>query len=197
MSNELEDLINLFSKLPGLGPRSARRAILHMLKYKDTLMPNIARTVEAAHRTIKLCTICGNVDIRSPCSICLDDKRDNLSICVVETIADLWALEKGHVFKGHYHVLGGTLSAVEQRGPDTLNIENLVRRVAENNIREVILATNATIDGQTTAFYISERLEPLKTKVTRLAYGLPVGGELDYLDEGTLSAALASRKALA
>jgi len=194
---EIERLIQLLARLPGLGPRSARRAALHLINNKDTLLVPLARAMTEAGEAIRLCSICGNVDTTDPCGICADPKRDPRTLCVVEQVADLWALERTGSFKGRYHVLGGVLSALDGIGPEDLSIGSLVDRVgAGNGVEEVILATNLTVDGQTTAHYISERLAATGAKVTRLAHGVPVGGELEYLDDGTLSAALASRQGL-
>ncbi len=194
---EIERLIQLLARLPGLGPRSARRAALQLINNKDTLLVPLARAMTEAGEAIRVCGACGNVDTSDPCAICADPKRDADSICVVEQVADLWALERTGSFKGRYHVLGGVLSALDGVGPEDLSIGALVDRVlAGDGVREVILATNLTVDGQTTAHYISERLAVTGAKVTRLAHGVPVGGELDYLDDGTLSAALASRQGL-
>jgi len=193
--NQIEQLIYIFSKIPGLGPRSARRAVLHLLRHKDSLMRQMAISLEATANAIKFCDTCGNMDTSSPCSICIKHDRDKTTICVVESIADLWAIERSNIYSGLYHVLGGTLSAVNGRTADDLNIDSLVRRIKENNISEIILATNATMEGQTTAFYITEILAEFNLNLSRLACGLPIGGELDYLDEGTLSAALSARKA--
>lgn len=194
-SIELEQLIKLVAKLPGIGQRSARRMVLHMLKNKEQLMHPLARSLENTAAAIVDCERCGNIDTHSPCSICTGDKRDRAQVCVVEDVADLWALERGGVFSGLYHVLGGTLSALDGRGPDQLRIQSLLDRVAEGGIKEVIIATNATVDGQTTAYYITEKLQDYEVSITRIAHGVPVGGELDYLDEGTLSTAFAARKA--
>ncbi len=194
---EIERLIQLLARLPGLGPRSARRAALHLINNKDTLLVPLARAMTEAGEAIRVCGVCGNVDTTDPCAICSDPKRDPHAICVVEQVADLWALERTGSFKGRYHVLGGVLSALDGIGPEDLSIGALVDRVAAgDDVNEVILATNLTVDGQTTAHYISERLAATGAKVTRLAHGVPVGGELDYLDDGTLSAALASRQGL-
>jgi len=194
---EIERLIQLLARLPGLGPRSARRAALHLINNKDTLLVPLARAMTEAGEAIRLCSTCGNVDTSDPCGICTDPKRDPRTLCVVEQVADLWALERTGSFKGRYHVLGGVLSALDGIGPEDLSIGALVDRVgAGDGVEEVILATNLTVDGQTTAHYISEPLAATGAKVTRLAHGVPVGGELDYLDDGTLSAALASRQGL-
>ncbi|MGH7034063.1 MAG: recombination mediator RecR [Stellaceae bacterium] len=192
---QLDTLIQLLAKLPGFGPRSARRAALFLVKRRESLMEPLAAALAEAARAVHPCSICGNLDTVDPCALCTDQKRDPGMICVVEDVADLWALERGHVFKGRYHVLGGTLSALDGVGPNELRIEPLVRRVKEERVREVILAMNATVEGQTTAHYIADRLEGTGAQITRLAHGVPVGGELDYLDDGTLGAALAARVA--
>lgn len=195
MSSQIDKLIYLFSKVPGVGPRSSRRAILHLLKYREQLMIPLAEELSKAALVIKNCQICGNIDEQSPCSICSDHKRNQQSICVVESISDLWAIERGGIFNGAYHVLGGALSASNGIKPNDLSLNNLVSRVKTDQVQEVILATNATLDGQTTAFYITDILsKETNVHVTRLAYGIPVGGELDYLDDSTLEAALMSRK---
>lgn len=191
---EVERLIQLLARLPGLGPRSARRAALHLLKKRDSLMEPLTRSLEQVARTVRTCTVCGNLDTADPCAICLDHKRDPALICVLEEVADLWALERTGSFKGRYHVLGGHLSALDGIGPEDLNIGTLVDRAADPAVTEIILATNLTVDGQTTAHYLAERLGPTGVAVTRLAHGVPVGGELDYLDDGTLTAALRARR---
>ncbi|HTY69081.1 MAG TPA: recombination mediator RecR [Alphaproteobacteria bacterium] len=193
---EIERLIQLLAKLPGLGPRSARRAALDLLKRRDAVLKPLAAALTAAAETIVTCRICGNLDSVDPCSICADPKREPGSICVVEDVADLWAIERSGAFKGRYHVLGGVLSALDGIGPDDLSIARLVERAASADVREVILATNATVEGQTTAHYVTDRLAGTNVQVTRLAHGLPVGGELDYLDDGTLTAALRARRAV-
>ena len=193
---EIERLIQLLAKLPGLGPRSARRAALDLLKRRDTVLKPLAAALTTAAETIVTCQICGNLDSIDPCSICADPKREAGSICVVEDVADLWAIERSGAFKGRYHVLGGVLSALDGIGPDDLSIARLVERAASADVREVILATNATVEGQTTAHYVTDRLAGTNVQVTRLAHGLPVGGELDYLDDGTLTAALRARRAV-
>jgi recombination protein RecR len=193
---EIERLIQLLGRLPGLGPRSARRAALHLLKRRETLMQPLGAALGDAARAIRACSICGNLDTVDPCSICGDAERDAGLICVVQEVGDLWAMERGRIFGGRYHVLGGSLSALDGIGPDELNIASLVRRVAAGCVREVIVATNATVDGQTTAHYLAERLATLKVPLSRLAHGVPVGGELDWLDEGTLATALKARRAL-
>lgn len=192
-TNELETLTHFLSKLPGLGKRSARRAVLHLIKNKDALMLPLANSLKAAAEAVKICSECGNIDSHDPCHICTNEKRSRNQICVVEEVADLWAIERGNIFKGRYHVLGGTLSAVDGRGPEDLNIEKLVRKAANENIDEIILATNATVDGQTTAHYITERLKGYNLQISRIAHGIPMGGELDYLDDGTLGAAFQAR----
>jgi recombination protein RecR len=193
---EIERLIQLLAKLPGLGPRSARRAALDLLKRRDTLLKPLAEALSVAGEKIVTCRQCGNLDTIEPCAICADPKRDPSSICVVEEVADLWAIERSAAFRGRYHVLGGVLSALDGVGPEDLSIAKLVERAASPDIREVILAMNATVDGQTTAHYVTDRLAGTEVQVTRLAHGLPVGGELDYLDDGTLTAALRSRRAV-
>ncbi len=193
---EIERLVQLLSRLPGLGPRSARRAALVLIKKKESLLQPLAAALEEAGRVIKSCTTCGNLDTSDPCGVCVDPKRDPALLCVVEDVADLWALERAGVFRGRYHVLGGTLSALDGRGPDQLNIGALVERVKAGATREVVLGLNATVEGQTTAHYVTDLIAPLGVSVTRLAHGVPVGGELDYLDEGTLAAAFAARRAM-
>jgi len=192
---EIERLIQLLAKVPGLGPRSARRAALHLIKKKDQLMAPLAGAMAEAADKVRVCSTCGNVDTSDPCTICTDPRRDPTTIIVVEDVSDLWALERAAAMNTRYHVLGGTLSPLDGIGPDDLNISSLVSRVAEGGVSEIILAVNATVEGQTTAHYITDQLADLEVKVTRLAHGVPVGGELDYLDEGTLTAALKSRTA--
>jgi recombination protein RecR len=194
MSNDIDHLVMLLAKLPGLGPRSARRAALHLLKKKDVLMLPLAEAMQIAAESIKTCSSCGNLDTNDPCHICNDTRRDAAQICVVEEVADLWAMERAKAFSGQYHVLGGTLSAIDGIGPDDLNIGKLVERAANNNVREIILATNATVSGQTTAHYITDRLQGTNVSISRLAHGVPMGGELDYMDEGTLTTAIAGRR---
>jgi recombination protein RecR len=193
---EIERLIQLLGRLPGLGPRSARRVALHLLKKREALMMPLSVALSDAARAIKACSVCGNLDTVDPCTICADPTRDSGLICVVEDVGDLWAMERGKIFSGRYHVLGGTLSALDGVGPDELNISALIKRVGSGNVREVIVATNATVDGQTTAHYLAERLAPFNVPLTRLAHGVPVGGELDWLDDGTLATALKARRAL-
>ena len=196
VSDELESLIRLLARLPGLGPRSARRAVLHLMKNRETLMTPLAAAIRRASEAIVACGTCGNLDTRDPCSICQDPKRDSSLICVVEEVGDLWALERSRAFGGRYHVLGGTLSAIDGRGPRQLNIDRLLSRIGAGEVSEIILALSATVDGQTTAHYLAERLQESGVRVTRLAHGVPVGGELDYLDDGTLTAALKARRPL-
>ena len=190
---EIEKLVQLLAKLPGLGPRSARRAALVLLKKREALLEPLGRAMRDAAAAIRVCQICGNLDTATPCAICRDPRRDPHILCVVEDVADLWALERAGVFKGRYHVLGGALSALDGVTPEKLNVAPLAARVA-NGIVEVILAMNATVEGQTTAHYLMDVLIGSKAKLTRLAHGVPVGGELDYLDEGTLSAAFRARR---
>lgn len=192
--SEIEQLISLLAKLPGLGPRSARRAALQLIKKKETLLLPLAEAMAEAGENVINCSICGNVDTIDPCGICASPKRDKSLICVVEEVGDLWALERSGVMGGLYHVLGGTLSALDGIGPEDLNVAGLVLRSEARQVKEVILAMNATVDGQTTAHYITDRIEHTDVKVTRLAHGVPVGGELDYLDDGTLAAALKARR---
>ncbi len=190
---EIERLIQLLAKVPGLGPRSARRAALHLIKKKEQLLQPLAAAMGEAVDKVRVCSTCGNVDTTDPCMICTDPRRDAATLIVVEDVADLWALERAGAMNVRYHVLGGTLSSLDGIGPDQLNIRSLVDRLASGEVREVILAVNATVEGQTTAHYITDQLAGLDVRVTRLAHGVPVGGELDYLDEGTLAAALKSR----
>jgi recombination protein RecR len=192
---EIERLIQLLAKLPGLGPRSARRAALVLLKKREVLLEPLSAAMRDAASAIKTCEICGNLDTSSPCSLCRDPRRDTHVLCVVEDVADLWALERASVFKGKYHVLGGALSALDGVTPEKLNVAALVGRM-KDGVDEVILAMNATVEGQTTAHYLMETLAPSGVKVTRLAHGVPVGGELDYLDEGTLSHAFKARRGM-
>jgi len=193
---EIERLIQLLARLPGLGPRSARRAALHLMKKKDSLLEPLARATAEAAAAVTVCTVCGNVDTRDPCGICTDQRRDPSILVVVEDVGDLWALERASATPGRYHVLGGTLSPLDGIGPDDLNLASLIERAGKGDIREIILAVNATVEGQTTAHYITDRLEGSGVTVTRLAHGVPVGGELDYLDDGTLAQAMKSRTAM-
>ncbi|MCH7539802.1 MAG: recombination protein RecR [Proteobacteria bacterium] len=193
-TSDIERLIQLLAKLPGLGPRSARRAALYLIGRRDQLMEPLAQALAEAAANIRTCTACGNIDTADPCGICTDPRRDASLICIVEGVADLWALERTAAFRGRYHVLGGILSALDGVGPDELNIAGLVRRASEQQVKEMIIATGATVDGQTTAHYLAERLKGLDVTVSRLAHGVPVGGELDYLDDGTITAALKDRR---
>jgi recombination protein RecR len=190
---EIERLIQLLARLPGLGPRSARRAALHLIRKREELLAPLADALRVACEKIVICRACGNADTCDPCTLCRDDRRDRDTLVVVETVADLWALERAGVLSARYHVLGGTLSPLDGMGPHDLNLASLVERVAADRVKELILAINATVDGQTTAHYIVGLLADSKVKITRLARGVPVGGELDYLDEGTLAAAIRSR----
>ncbi|RYY23164.1 MAG: recombination protein RecR [Sphingomonadales bacterium] len=196
-SHEIEALTQALSRLPGLGPRSARRAVLHLLKKRETALDPLLAALGAVSQKLSTCAICGNVDTTSPCSICSDPRRDARSLCVVEEVADLWALDRSRLFPGKFHVLGGRLSALEGVRPEDLRIDSLVARISEGGVDEVVLAMNATLEGQTTAHYVAERLEAFPVRITQLAHGLPVGGELDYLDEGTLAQALRARRPVA
>ena len=190
---EIERLIQLLARLPGLGPRSARRAALHLIKKREALMAPLSQALQVAMDKIVVCKTCGNIDTQNPCTICTDSRRDPAVIVVVADVADLWALERAHAINARYHVLGGTLSPLDGIGPQDLTIDALVSRAHGDTVQEIILALNATVDGQTTAHYITDLLQDANVKVTRLAHGVPVGGELDYLDEGTLSAAMRQR----
>jgi recombination protein RecR len=192
---EIERLIQLLARLPGLGPRSARRAALHLIKKREQLMAPLAAALATAMEKIEICRICGNIDTQNPCTVCTDPRRDASIIVVVADVADLWALERAHAINARYHVLGGTLSPLDGIGPQDLSIDALISRAHAGEVKEVILALNATVDGQTTAHYITDLLHDADVKVTRLAHGVPVGGELDYLDEGTLTAAMKQRTA--
>ena len=192
--SEIERLIQHLAKLPGLGPRSARRAALHLIKRREALLEPLTSAMRAAADAIRVCSRCGTIDTADPCAICTDPRRDASIICVVEDVADLWALDRTGSFKGRYHVLGGALSALDGRGPEDLNVQALVARAAAPEVVEVILATSATVEGQTTAHYVTDRLAECGVTVSRLAHGVPVGGELDYLDDGTLSTALKARR---
>jgi recombination protein RecR len=193
---EIERLIQLLAKLPGLGPRSARRAALFLIKNRERLLVPMSAAMEEARDKVTICSHCGNVDTVDPCTLCTDVRRDRSTICVVEEVGDLWALERAGAWNGLYHVLGGTLSAIEGIRPEDLSIGALVERAGQNNVKEVVLALNATVEGQTTAHYITERLKGLGIAASRLAHGVPVGGELDYLDEGTLTQAIRARRPL-
>lgn len=195
ISEDLKTLIHLLSKLPGLGPRSGKRIALHLLQNRTTTLPALAESLQVVGVKVKNCTTCGNLDSQDPCALCSDPRRDPSTICVVESVADLWALERSASYKGHYHVLGGVLSALDGVGPDDLSFASLFKRCQQGGIAEIILALNATVEGQTTSHYLTERLKEMGViYLSSLARGVPVGGELDYLDEGTLSAALLSRR---
>ncbi|WP_076069235.1 recombination mediator RecR [Sphingomonas montana] len=193
-STEIEGLVQALARLPGLGPRSARRAALHLLKKREGALVPLLQALGAVADRLATCGICGNVDTSDPCAICTDDRRDPRMLCVVEDVADLWALDRSRLFPGRFHVLGGRLSALEGIRPEDLTIDALLRRVAAGGIDEVVLAMNATLEGQTTAHYLAERIEAFPVRLTQLAHGLPVGGELDYMDEGTLAQALRARR---
>jgi recombination protein RecR len=193
-SPEIEALTQALARLPGLGPRSARRAVLHLLKKRESSLEPLLKALGAVAGRLTTCATCGNVDTTDPCAICADPRRDARSLCVVEEVADLWALDRSRLFPGRFHVLGGRLSALEGIRPGDLHIDSLVARIAAGGIDEVVLAMNATLEGQTTAHYIAERIEGYPIRLTQLAHGLPVGGELDYLDEGTLAQALRARR---
>ncbi len=192
---EIERLIQLLARLPGLGPRSARRAALHLIRKREPLLGPLAEAMRVAYDRIVTCSVCGNVDTRDPCTICADERRDGATLVVVESVGDLWALERANATHARYHVLGGALSPLDGVGPDDLNLASLVARVGAGGGKVVVLAVNATVDGQTTAHYVTELLSPYAVKATRLAHGVPVGGELDYLDDGTLAAAMRQRTA--
>ncbi|WP_430431562.1 recombination mediator RecR [Oceanicaulis sp.] len=191
---EIERLIQLLSKLPGLGPRSARRASLSLLQKREQLMMPLADALAEAAEKISACSTCGNLDVTDPCAVCSDHRRDDSVICVVETVGDLWALERASAFRGRYHVLGGVLSALDGVGPEDLNVARLIERAGREDVKEIILALNATVDGQTTAHFLADKLAEASVDITSLARGVPVGGELDYLDDGTLTAAFRSRR---
>ena len=194
--SSLDHLIRRMARLPGLGPRSARRAVLHLLRHRDQLMLPLASELDQVGRSIRSCIECGNYDTQDRCRICLNPNRDTSRICVVEDLADLWAMERAAVYTGRYHVLGGVMNAIDGIGPDALRIPYLVEKAGMPEVKEVILATSATVDGQTTAHYIAEKLQSSQVSVTRLAHGVPVGGELDYLDDGTLAQAMKARQTL-
>jgi len=195
-SPEIDALTQVLARLPGLGPRSARRAVLHLLKRREAAMEPLLRALEAVNAKLTSCHICGNIDTSDPCGICSDPRRDARMLCVVEEIPDLWALDRSRLFPGRYHVLGGRLSAIDGVRPEDLSIDLLIGRIGGGGVDEVVLAMNATLEGQTTAHYIADRLENMPVRLTQLAHGLPVGGELDYLDEGTLAQALRARRPL-
>ena len=195
-SQEIEALVQTLSRLPGLGPRSARRAVLHLMKRREAALAPLLSALTLVHDRLVTCGACGNIDTADPCGICTDPRRDDRALCVVEDVPDLWALERSRLFPGRFHVLGGRLSALDGVRPEDLSIDRLVARVAAGGIDEVVLAMNATLEGQTTAHYLADRLEAFPVRLTQLAHGLPVGGELDYLDEGTLAQALRARRPL-
>lgn len=196
-SQEIEALTSALARLPGLGPRSARRAVLHLVKKRETALVPLLAALTRVEERLATCSVCGNVDTTDPCAICADPRRDPRALCVVEEVADLWALDRSRLFPGRFHVLGGRLSALEGVRPEDLAIDSLIRRIEAGGIDEVVLAMNATFEGQTTAHYLAERIERFPVRVTQLAHGLPVGGELDYLDEGTLAQALRARRPVA
>ena len=195
-SQEIKNLIKLMAKIPGLGPRSARRGVLSLIKNPEKLMLPLAKSLIQVSENIKLCSVCGNIDSDSICGICKDEKRDKNTICVVEDITDVWALERSNTYRGRYHILGGVLSAIDGVNPEDLRVKELIDNIKINEVKEVILATSATLAGQTTSFYITDLLEDMNVTISRLAQGIPIGGELDYLDDGTIGAALDSRKIL-
>lgn len=192
--SEIETLIRLFSRLPGFGTRSARRTVLYLIKRRESQLIPLEKAIQDVIDTVQICSICGNLDSQSPCAVCADSRRDDSTICVVQDVADLWAIDRSGAFKGRYHVLGGLLSAIDGTGPEELRLPALERRIRENNTAELILALPATVDGQTTAHYIAERFKDLPLKISSLAQGIPVGGELDYLDDGTIQTALRARR---
>ena len=192
--SEIETLIRLFSRLPGFGTRSARRTVLYLIKRRESQLIPLEKAIQDVIDTVQICPICGNLDSQSPCAVCADSRRDDSTICVVQDVADLWAIDRSGAFKGRYHVLGGLLSAIDGMGPEELRLPALERRIRENNTAELILALPATVDGQTTAHYIAERFKDLPLKISSLAQGIPVGGELDYLDDGTIQTALRARR---
>lgn len=194
--SEIETLISLMARLPGLGPRSARRAVLRMIERRDRLLIPLADAMFSVAQSAQACRSCGNISASEICPICQDENRATGEICVVEDVSDLWAIERTRVFRGRYHVLGGVLSAIDGKGPEELNLPRLLERVKKEGIREVILALNATVDGQTTAHYIADQIEAIGPAVTSLAKGVPIGGDLDYMDDGTISAALSSRRSV-
>jgi len=196
-SPEIDALTHALARLPGLGPRSARRAVLHLLKRRETALAPLRQALQAVERTLVTCTRCNNIDTQDPCHICTDPRRDESLLCVVEDVPDLWALDGKRLFAGRFHVLGGRLSALDGVRPEDLAIDSLMVRLVDGPIKEVVLAMNATLEGQTTMHYLADRLAPLGLKITQLAHGLPVGGELDYMDEGTLTLALRARKPVA
>lgn len=194
IGSEIEQLIKLLSRLPGLGPRSARRVALYIVKKKDSFLGQFIKALKEVEEVVSICSICGNYDSQNPCHICTSHKRDSSMLCVVQDVADLWAMERTSVYNGKYHVLGGNLSALDGIGPDDLNIENLVKRLSSGEIKEVILALSATVEGQITVHYIADRIKKTGVKVSGIAHGVPVGGELDYLDDGTIQTAINARR---
>jgi recombination protein RecR len=196
-SSEIDALTQALARLPGLGPRSARRAVLHLMKRREAALVPLLKALERVSDNLSVCSTCGNVDTADPCAVCADPRRDDRLLCVVEEVSDLWALDRSRLFPGRFHVLGGRLSALEGVRPEDLSIDKLLGRLARGGIDEVVLAMNATLEGQTTAHYLAERLETYPVRLTQLAHGLPVGGELDYLDEGTLAQALRARRPVA
>lgn len=194
--SDIERLIQTFAKLPGLGPRSARRAVLHLLKRRETVLQPLMQALARADANVRVCQVCGNLDDANPCGICRDARRDVASICVVEDVSDLWALERSGAYRGHYHVLGGVLSALDGVGPDDLRIPQLVQRASDPAVSEVIVAVSFTVDGQTTAFYIADQLAGCDVRISGIAHGVPLGGELHYLDDATLATALQARRQL-
>jgi recombination protein RecR len=194
IAKEIDHLMKLLAQLPGLGPRSGKRAALHLLKRRATHMVPLIDALSNVLATVKTCAVCGNIDTKSPCSLCEDHKRDSSSLCIIEDVEDLWAMERAHAFRGRYHVLGGVLSALDGIGPENLTLESLMKRIETGHIQEVIIALSATMEGQTTAHYLHDKLSAFPIKITRLAHGLPMGGDLDYLDEGTILAALNARQ---
>jgi recombination protein RecR len=194
MQNDLEKLISLISKLPSIGKRSAKRVALHLLKHKESLMFPLAQAIQDTAKNIRKCVVCDNYDVKEICSICNDYKRDKSIICIVENVEDLWAIERGNIYTGVYHILGGTLSAINGTGPDELNINNLENRLKSGEVKEIIIATNATLEGQTTAHFLANRLKNYSIKISRIAFGIPLGGELDFLDEGTLLTSFETRR---
>ena len=191
---EIDVLIRLFSRLPGFGVRSARRTVLHLIKKKETQLVPLSEAIQKVIDNVQICSVCGNLDSMNPCHICQDMRRDEDILCIVQDVADLWAIERSAAFKGRYHVLGGLLSAIEGTGPEELRLPVLEKRIRENNISELILALPATVDGQTTGHYIAERFKNMPVRISSLAQGIPVGGELDYLDDGTIQTALNARR---
>ncbi|MCK5296669.1 MAG: recombination protein RecR [Alphaproteobacteria bacterium] len=194
IGSEIEQLIKMLSRLPGLGPRSARRVALYIVKKKDSFLGQLIKALKEVEATVSICSICGNYDSQNPCHVCASHKRDSSIICVVQDVADLWAMERTSAYNGKYHVLGGNLSALDGIGPDDLNIEKLIEKLSSGEIKEVILALSATVEGQITVHYIADRIKKTSVKVSGIAHGVPVGGELDYLDDGTIQTAINARR---